>query len=102
MIEIFILILTVFFINLILKKKKLLSNTTGQLHQIYNQEYQVPLSGGLFIIGYFYYYNQHFDLILILYLSFFFLLGLFTDLNLIKSPLYRFLLQILLLNNNYS
>ena len=72
MIEIFILILTVFFINLILKKKKLLSNTTGQLHQIYNQEYQVPLSGGLFIIGYFYYYNQHFDLILILYLSFFF------------------------------
>ncbi|MFL2851951.1 MAG: hypothetical protein ACJZ76_02995 [Candidatus Pelagibacter sp.] len=97
MIEIFILILTVFFINLILKKKKLLSNTTGQLHQIYNQEYQVPLSGGLFIIGYFYYYNQHFDLILILYLSFFFLLGLFTDLNLIKSPLYRFLLQILLL-----
>ena len=97
MIEFFFLVLSVFFVNLFLIKKKKLSNTTGQLHQIYNQEYQVPLSGGLFIIGYFYYCHQYFDNILIFYLSIFFLLGFLTDLNFIKSPPLRFLIQILLL-----
>ena len=57
----------------------------------------MPLSGGIFIIGYFYLNYEYFDFILILYLSIFFLLGLFTDLNIIKSPLYRFLFQILLI-----
>ncbi len=97
MINTFFLILLILIINFLLKKKKILPNTTGQLHQTYNQEHQVPLSGGLFIIGYFYYNNEYFNLILILYLSVFFLLGLFTDLNLIKSPSYRFLFQILLI-----
>ena len=97
MMEIFFLILSVILINFFLKKKNILSNTTGQLHQIYNQEYQVPLSGGLFIFGYFCYYQEYFDLILIFYILMFFLLGLFTDLNIIKSPIYRFLFQILLL-----
>ena len=98
MIEILILILiSIFLINFLLKKKKIFLKITGQLHQIYNQEYQVPLSGGIFIIGYFYLNYEYFDFILILYLSIFFLLGLFTDLNIIKSPLYRFLFQILLI-----
>ena len=72
-------------------------NSNGQSHQIYNQEYQVPLSGGIFVISYFYFHNQYFDFILIFFLSIFFILGLFADLNLAKSPIYRFLGQILLI-----
>tara|TARA_B100000575_G_C23131584_1_gene656463 strand:- start:1614 stop:2633 length:1020 start_codon:yes stop_codon:yes gene_type:complete len=97
MIEIFFLILSIFLTNILFKKKKILPNATGQLHQIYNQDQHVPLSGGLFIIGFFYLNYDHFGLTLILYFTIFFLFGLFTDLNLIKSPSYRFLTQILLL-----
>ena len=97
MIEIFFLILSIFVINFFLNKKKLISNSTGQFHQIYNQEHQVPLSGGLFILLYFYFHYEFFNMILIFYLSFFFILGVLTDLNIIKSPSYRFLTQIILL-----
>ena len=97
MIDIFFLLILIFLINFFLKKKNILSNSTGQLHQIYNQEYQVPLTGGIFIIGYFIYNYEFFDLLLIFYLLIFFLLGLITDLSIIKSPSYRFLAQILIL-----
>ena len=97
MIEILFLILSIIIINFICKKKNILSNTTGQIHQIYNQSHQVPLSGGLFLFTYFCYNYIYFDIILIFYLTIFFLLGLFTDIALIKSPTYRFLFQILLL-----
>ena len=97
MIEIFFLIISIFLINFFFKKKQLMLNSNGQSHQIYNQDYQVPLSGGIFLMSYFYYNNQYFDFILVCYLSTFFILGLFADLNLVKSPIYRFLGQILLI-----
>ena len=94
---------TIFFIifiitlNFFLKKKKLLADNTGQLHQTFSQEFYVPLSGGLFILIFFYFNYQYFDSSLLIYLSSFFILGLLTDLNFIKSPTYRFLFQIFLL-----
>ncbi len=97
MIEIFFLIIFILIVNYLLLKKNILLNTTGQLHQIYNQDYKVPLSGGIFLLGYFYYNQEYFDILLIFYLSIFFLLGLVTDLNFIKSPTYRFLIQIFIL-----
>ena len=96
MIEISVLIFLIFSINFFLKKSKILLNNTGQLHQSYTQEYQVPLSGGIFILIYFYYNHLIFDFNLIIYLSLFFILGLIADLNLIKSPGIRFIGQILL------
>ena len=97
MIEYFFLILSILLINILFKKKNILPNNTGQFHQVYNQEFRVPLSGGLFIIGFFYFNYQYFELDLILYFTFFFLFGLFTDLHFLKSPTYRFLIQILFL-----
>ena len=100
MIEIFILILLIFCINYFFKKKIFLNNNTGQPHQIYNQENQVPLSGGIFIFIYFIYSflgNSFFEFELVIFLTFFFILGLFADLNLIKSPAFRFVGQIILL-----
>ncbi len=97
MIKLSLLILSIFLINYFLLKKKLLLNSTGQIHQIYNQEHKVPLSGGIFILGYFYFNYIYFEAALIFYLSIFFILGLLTDINLIKSPSYRFLIQIVLI-----
>lgn len=95
--EILFLICSIFFINFFLKKKKILLNNTGKIHQSYSQEYQVPLSGGLVILIYFFYNIDSFNLILVFYLTSFFILGLLADLNLIKSPTFRFFAQILLL-----
>ncbi len=97
MIEIFILLAFILILNFILKKNKFLINYTGQSHQTYNQDQHVPLTGGIFILIFFYYKFQNFDFDLIIFLSFFFLLGLLTDLDYIKNPIYRFLFQILLL-----
>ncbi len=97
MIEIFILLTFIFVLNFILKKNNFLLNYTGQSHQTYNQGQNIPLTGGIFILIFFYYKLQYFDLDLIIFLSFFFLLGLLTDLDYIKNPIYRFIFQILLL-----
>ncbi len=97
MIEIFILFALILITNFILKKKKLLINYTGQSHQTYNHDHHVPLTGGIFILIFFYYKIQYFNFELIVFLSLFFLLGLLTDLDFIKNPVYRFLFQILLL-----
>jgi UDP-N-acetylmuramyl pentapeptide phosphotransferase/UDP-N-acetylglucosamine-1-phosphate transferase len=95
--EILFLIFLIFLINFFLKEKNILLNNTGQIHQSYNQKYQVPLSGGLVILIYIFYNFELFKLTLIFYLTIFFILGLLADLNLIKSPIFRFLAQILLL-----
>lgn len=97
MIEIFILLTFIFILNFILKKNNFLLNYTGQSHQTYNQGQNIPLTGGIFILIFFYYKFQYFNFDLIIFLSFFFLLGLLTDLDYIKNPIYRFLFQILLL-----
>ena len=52
--EILFLIFLIFLTNFFLKKKNILLNNTGQIHQSYNQKYQVPLSGGLVILIYIY------------------------------------------------
>ena len=97
MIEIFALLLFILTLNFILKKNNLLINYTGQSHQTYNQDQHVPLTGGIFLLIFFYYKIQYFDFDLIVFLSLFFLLGLLTDLDYIKNPIFRFLFQILLL-----
>ena len=55
MIEIFILLTLIFILNFILKKNNFLLNYTGQSHQTYNQGQNIPLTGGIFILIFFYY-----------------------------------------------
>ena len=81
-------------INFILKKNKFLLNYTGQEHQTYTIKDQIPLSGGLFILVFFMINYESLGSDLFFYL-FFFSLGLFADLNVVKSPTHRFICQIL-------
>ena len=66
-------------------------------HQIYNQQNKIPLSGGFVLLIYFLMNHYDQNITLTFYIFLFFLIGLIGDLNLFKSVMIRFLLQILLI-----
>ena len=87
----------IFLINYILKKNKILLNYTGQNHQKYTHDNYIPLSGGLFIFLFFILNFNFFDIYFLIFLLTFYFFGLIVDLNLIKSPSLRFIIQIIFL-----
>ena len=93
-IALFFLILIV---NTIIKKKKLLPNYTGEMHQKFVGKQIIPLSGGIFIVSVFiimFYKDYTFFCVT---LSLIFLLGFFSDINFFASPKYRLLFQSLII-----
>ena len=89
---IFILLFNKFFI-----KRNILTSETGDIHQKFASKSSVPLTGGLFIfLGYLYFLNEKI-FSFILFSLIVFVLGVFSDLKLIKSAKKRFLLQIILI-----
>tara|TARA_B100000795_G_scaffold251429_1_gene220258 strand:- start:963 stop:1985 length:1023 start_codon:yes stop_codon:yes gene_type:complete len=99
MIFFYLLILVIFtlFINKFLLYKNILISETGDIHQKFASKSSVPLTGGLFIfLGYLYFLNEKiFSFILFSFIVF--ILGIFSDLKVIKSAKKRFLLQIFLI-----
>ena len=99
MIFIYLLSLTIFilFINKLLIKKKILISETGDIHQKFSSKSSVPLTGGFFIfLGYLNFLNEKiFSFILFSFIVF--ILGIFSDLKIIKSAQKKFFLQILLI-----
>jgi|TARA_B110000114_G_scaffold184968_1_gene230282 UDP-N-acetylmuramyl pentapeptide phosphotransferase/UDP-N-acetylglucosamine-1-phosphate transferase len=99
MIFFYLIFLTIFIlsVNRYLLKKKILVSETGDLHQTVASKSTVPLTGGLFIfLGYFYFLND--KVFSFIFFSFIiFILGIFSDLKLIKSAKKKFLLQIFLI-----
>ena len=80
-------------LNIYIKKKKYLSNYTGDNHQLFSNEQNIPLLGGLFLllpIILTNYQNSFYILIFILV----FLIGFFSDQKILISPKKRFLFQI--------
>ena len=96
---IYLLSLTIFilFINKLLIKKKILISETGDIHQKFASKSSVPLTGGFFIfLGYLNFLNEKiFSFILFSFIVF--ILGIFSDLKIIKSAQKKFFLQILLI-----
>ena len=99
MIFLYLLTLTIIFlfINKLLIQKKILISETGDLHQKFASKSSVPLTGGLFIFfGYFYFINEKiFSFMIFSFIIF--ILGIFSDLKLIKSASKKLLLQIFLI-----
>ena len=99
MIFFYLVILTIFilFINKFLIQKDILISETGDIHQKFASKSSVPLTGGLFIfLGFLYFLNEKiFSFTLFSFIVL--ILGIFSDLKLIKSAKKRFLLQILLI-----
>tara|TARA_B110000003_G_scaffold270797_1_gene303863 strand:+ start:278 stop:1303 length:1026 start_codon:yes stop_codon:yes gene_type:complete len=89
-------LLLAFVVNLIIKRNKILLNNVQLNHQKFTNIH-VPSVGGYFliipIIIFFYKDNILFSIISILI----FLLGIFSDLNILSSPKKRFFIQLLLI-----
>ena len=99
MVFFYLAILTIFilFINKFLLQKNILISETGDIHQKFASKSSVPLTGGLFIfLGFLYFLNEQiFSFTLFSFIVL--ILGIFSDLKLIKSARKRFLLQIFLI-----
>ena len=89
------LIPLIILINFFLIKKNFLTNNTGKLHQHYTSLNQVPLSGGIYVLLFFYFFETNVEFLI--FISILFLIGLIADINLINSPLKRFIIQICLI-----
>ena len=99
MIFFYLLGLTIFvlFINKFLLHKKILISETGDIHQKIASKSKVPLTGGLFMFLGFFFFSDERIFSLLLFSFIIFILGVFSDLKIIKSARIKFLLQILII-----
>ena len=95
--NLFILLIILISTNFLFKSKNFLLSYTGLKHQSYIQQNKIPLSGGFVLLTYFLINHNDQNTILNLFIFLFFLIGLIGDLNLFKSVMLRFLIQILLI-----
>ena len=87
------LLIFILFINKFLLKKNILINETGDLHQKFSSKSSVPLTGGVFIfLGFLFYYDGIYSFILFSLVIL--ILGILSDLKLIRSAKKKLLLQI--------
>ena len=77
-------------------KKKFLLNQTGESHQSFAIKNAVPLTGGILILLSFYYEFFEFKELLF-FISMLFILGIISDLKIIKSSSLRFLFQLIII-----
>tara|TARA_Y100000992_G_scaffold302523_1_gene277079 strand:- start:95 stop:1120 length:1026 start_codon:yes stop_codon:yes gene_type:complete len=93
---ILLLPILIYLLNIYLINRSILLNYSGDIHQKFTLEKQIPLSGGIFLILYltifFYNFSQ-----LNTFIFFIFLLGIFSDLKILNSAKFRFSLQIIVL-----
>lgn len=95
LVVIFIFVALIFIVNFILLKKKLLLNNTGKFHQSYTNNYIVPLSGGIFILIFLFFFVENYLFLFFIFILF--NLGFLADLNIFNSPSKRFIFQIILI-----
>ena len=80
-------------LNFIFKKKEILLDIKYSQHKLYSSKHAVPLSGGVVIMVLSLIFLDSFDPITKSILFLIFLVGFFSDTNLLSSPSKRFILQ---------
>ena len=98
MIFIYLLALIIFilFTNKFLLKNNILINETGDIHQKFSSKSSVPLTGGIFIfLGFLFYYKGIYSFILFSFIIL--ILGILSDLKLVRSAKKKLLLQIVII-----
>ena len=110
MLELLLVIFTLsitLIINFYLTKKNILLDKKYSAHKSYTSEKHIPLSGGLVILISLFFFGSYDLFILKLVLVFIFLIGFFSDINYLNSPVKRLILQIffvtvfILINQTY-
>lgn len=92
----FFLMILFYFLNNFFIKKKLLPNFSGEAHQLFVGEKNIPLSGGLFLIFFFAIFFFKIKIIIVLHLLFIFLLGISSDIRSQITPFLRLFIQALI------
>tara|TARA_Y100000590_G_C15723197_1_gene1014207 strand:+ start:1978 stop:3012 length:1035 start_codon:yes stop_codon:yes gene_type:complete len=95
-IYIFPLIIFIFLLNSFFVKRKLLLNLTGEAHQSLTSKKYIPLTGGILLIISFIIFFDQINLTNKIVIVCFYLVGFFSDIKFLKSPLIRLFLQILI------
>ena len=95
MIFFYIYLLIIILMSLIFKKKGILLNYSGDVHQSFSNKKNIPLTGGLFmLIPIVFFLN---DLLINCFIISIYLVGFFSDRKILVSPKNRFLIQCLLM-----
>jgi len=83
--------LLIFLINYIFNKKNFLQSLTGDKHQLFIEKNNIPLSGGVILLIFsVIFFNSKIELF---YFSIVFLIGILSDIKILRSAKVRFLLQ---------
>ncbi len=93
LILIFILSICTYFLSIFFKKKNYITNFSGDLHQKFIGESNIPLLGGFFILTLFLVLFKDQNIYFLISSLLIFFLGIFSDLKIISSPKIRILLQ---------
>ena len=96
MIDIFYIILIpvlIHFLNSIFLKKKLIPNYSGSEHQKFFNNKNTPLTGGIFLFTILILISSNEQIILKICILSFFLIGFFSDINILSSVKWRFFFQ---------
>jgi len=88
--------LFVFLISKYFKDKKMLSNFSGDKHQIYLNDKNIPLIGGFVLLYPIFQLFKEYDLLILFSLLIFFV-GLLSDTKILESPKIRIVIQIILI-----
>ena len=92
----FAYIVLVLSLSVYFKKKEYFSNYSGDKHQLTTNENNIPLTGGIFLIIPTILINPN-NFILNFLLILIFLIGFFSDRKILKSPILRFVLQLIII-----
>ncbi len=95
MIFFYIYLLLITLLSLIFKKNGILLNFSGDVHQSFSNEKNIPLIGGLFILIPLVYFLN--DLLINFFVISIYLIGFFSDRKILVSPKKRFLIQCMLI-----
>ena len=90
-------IIIIFLINLFISKSNFLKSHSGFMHQKFLNN-SIPLTGGIFILLPIFLLFFNFYPYMIISFFLLFLLGLFSDLNILAKAKYRFLIQFIIIS----
>ena len=91
----FLIPLIVYFFSELVRKRKFISNYSGNMHQKFFGETNVPLIGGIFIIFFLLPLFNSSNFLLYFFLFCIFLIGFLSDIKSISSPIIRLFIQAL-------
>ena len=95
MVFLYLYLLLVLLLSLIFKKRGILLNYSGDVHQFFSNKKNVPLTGGLFILIPIVFFLN--DLLINSFIVSIYLVGFFSDRKILASPKKRFLIQCFLI-----